>query len=98
MKAERTTAREQRKKIMGVNEKIHTSEDKYLESYNTSNKNSFKIPDNRVQYGDQPQNYNNMGSYDSYGSQNSLTMKIGSIMEGVDKMQSKMEKQERLVY
>lgn len=95
LKAERTTAREQKKKILGVNERLNANEDNYLNSFSNSNKGSFKLPDNRVQYSSERKDFNNMGSYDNYQSQTSLTTKIGSIMEGVDKMQSTIEKQEK---
>ncbi len=73
---------------------MQSNDDKYLNSYNNNTKDSFKIPDNRLQYGNEPQDVNNMGSYDSYKNQTNLSKKIGSIMEGVDKMQSTIEKQD----
>lgn len=81
-----------------MNEKINTNEDKYLDMYGQQNRDSFKIQDDRDARNNEGQNYNTMGSYDSYNKQNSLTQKIGNIMQGVDKMQSKIDKQDRSVY
>jgi len=71
---------------------MSNSDDKYLEAYNTSGKESFKILDERNRG---TQDYTNMGSYDSYKPQSSLSEKIGNIMQGVDLAQAKIDKQDR---
>lgn len=96
LKGERETAREQRKKIVGASERITNSDDRYLDAYSTPGKESFKIPDDRNKGYSGIQDYNNMGSYDSYKPQSSLSEKIGNIMQGVDLAQAKIEKQDRL--
>ena len=78
---------------MGANEKLASGDDRYLESY-APGKESFKILDERVRPGGN-QDYNAMGSYDSYKPQSSLSEKIGNIMQGVDLATSKIEKQDR---
>ena len=94
MKGERESARDQRKKIVGASEKITNTDDKYLDSYNMPGKESFKILDERNKGNGGMQDYNSMGSYDNYKSQSSLSEKIGNIMQGVDMMQAKIEKQD----
>lgn len=91
MKAEREAARDQRKKIVGASEKMSNADDRYLEAYNTPGKESFKILDERNRG---PKDYTNMGSYDSYKPQSSLSEKIGNIMQGVDLAQAKIDKQD----
>ena len=91
LKAEREAARDQRKKIVGANEKPGNFEDKYLDAYSAPGKESFKILDERGRGG---QDYANMGSYDSYKPQSTLSEKIGNIMQGVDLAQAKIEKQD----
>lgn len=84
LKEERESARNLRKKIVGVDEKMKG------DSMGLGNMGMGNRLDNN--FGNRGNGFGGMGSYDTYQTGSSLNDKLGDIMAGVNKMEDKMKK------